>query len=60
MTIRVSDEDEKKLDEIQRWLVLDSAHNIVFREDTPPEILAEQKRLAKKTSRLTSHDAPAP
>lgn len=48
MMIRVSEEDEKKLDEIQKWLMLDSAHNIVFREDTPPEIIAEQKRIAKK------------
>lgn len=48
MTIRVSDEDQKKINEINKWAIWDTSGNRVFREDTPPKIIAEQKRLAKK------------
>lgn len=48
MTIRVSKEDQKKLDEIDQWVIWDSKGNRVFREDTPPEIIKEQRRIAKK------------
>ncbi|WP_308562776.1 hypothetical protein [uncultured Faecalibacterium sp.] len=48
MTIRISDEDRKMINEIDKWTILDTAGNRVFREDTPPQIIAEQKRLAQK------------
>lgn len=48
MTIRISNEDQKIIDEIDKWAIGDTAGNRVFREDTPPQIIAEQKRLAQK------------
>ena len=48
MTIRISDEDRQIIDEIDKWAIWDAAGNRVFREDTPPQIIAEQKRLAQK------------
>ena len=48
MTIRISDEDRQIIDEIDKWAIWDVAGNRVFREDTPPQIIAEQKRLAQK------------
>ena len=48
MTIRISDEDRKMINEIDKWTTWDTAGNRVFREDTPPQIIAEQKRLAQK------------
>ena len=48
MTIRISDDDRKMLNEIDKWTIWDTAGNRVFREDTPPQIIAEQKRLAQK------------
>ncbi len=48
MTIRISDEDRKMINEIDKWTIWDTAGNRVFREDTPPQIIAEQKRLAQK------------
>jgi len=48
MTIPIPEEDQKKLDEIDKWAVWDADGNRVFRKDTPPEVIAEQRRLAKK------------
>ena len=48
MTIRISDEDRKMINEIDKWAIWDAAGNRVFREDTPPQIIAEQKHLAQK------------
>lgn len=48
MTIRMSENDEKKLDEIRKWLVFDSDHNLVFRENTPDDIRKERERISKK------------
>ena len=48
MMIRMSDEDEKKLDEIRKWLIFDSEHNLVLRDDTPDDIRKERERISKK------------
>ena len=53
MMIRMSEEDEKKLDEIRKWLIFDSTNNLVFRDDTPDDIRKARERISKKYSWLS-------
>lgn len=48
MMYKPSEEDNKKFDIIQKWLIRDETHNLVFREDTPDSIRKERERLLKK------------
>lgn len=48
MMYRMSEEDEKKSEEIRKWLTFDADNNRVLRDDTPEYIRKERERLAKK------------
>lgn len=48
MTRRISDEDMKKFDEIQKWIVLDDNGQWVLRNDTPDEVREMREKLLRE------------
>ena len=48
MMIRITEEDERKLNEIRKWLVFDSENNLVLRDDTPDDIRKAREKISKK------------
>lgn len=48
MMYRITEEDRKKFDAIEKWLIRDETQHLVFREDTPDSIRKERERLLKK------------
>ena len=50
MMIRMSDEDIKLSDSIEKWYAFDKSGNYVLREDAPPEVRKIHEMLKEKYS----------
>lgn len=48
MMRRIPDEDMKKFDEIQKWLIFDDNGQLVLRDDTPDEIRKMREKLLRE------------
>lgn len=54
MMIRMSDDDIKLSDSIEKWYAFDKDENYVLREDAPPEVRKIHEMLKEKYSWIES------